>query len=328
MPGSLDDAMSTIRDITPVSAFSGQFTHYLENHSLPVQHAEVRQGTEKDVIVTLVSHLPSDGIWFDAIDDLIISVVMRSDHSPVTRDVGLGPQNFMERPDCILITPPKTSSYWNFSGNPLVLHLSIPCRHFRDLTGIDGADLQALLIEAARLPIYDQLLSQLTSRMWASLETRMDNKPAFGFHMLGTILSLVLQNAANARKSRPTSANPPVQPLAPWRLRRAMNYMSERIDERPMLSEIANIVELSPDHFSRCFAATTGLTPHQWQSNLQIEEAKRMLRDSNASMTEIAHSLGFSSSAHFSTRFRQIVGLSPREWRCGFGLPAMIGPVA
>lgn len=318
MAGLRDEAMPTVRNIAPVPALSGQFTHYLENHSLPVQHAEVRQGAEKDVVVTLVSHLPSDGIWFDAIDDLIISVVMKSDHSPVTRDVGLGPQNFMERPGCILITPPKTSSYWNFSGNPLVLHLSIPCRHFRDLTGIDGPELQALLIEAARFPIYDQLLSQLTSRMWASLETRTDNMPAFGFHALGTILSLVLQNAADARHARLTAPCAPAQPLAPWRLRRAMNYMSERIDERPMLSELANFVELSPDHFSRCFTATTGLTPHQWQTNLRIEEAKRQLRDTNASMTEIAHSLGFSSSAHFSTRFRQKVGLSPREWRSGF----------
>src|SRR3546814_5869774 len=99
--------------------------------------------------------------------------------------------------------------YWNFSGNPLVLHLSIPCRHFRDLTGIDGPELQALLIEAARFPIYDQLLSQLTSRMWASLETRTDNMPAFGFHALGTILSLVLQNAADARHARLTAPCPP-----------------------------------------------------------------------------------------------------------------------
>src|SRR3546814_16201186 len=84
-----------------------------------------------------------------------------------------------------------------------------------------------------------------------------------------------------------------------------MNYMSERIDERPMLSELANFVELSPDHFSRCFTATTGLTPHQWQTNLRLEEATRQLRDNNASMTENAHSPGCSSSAHFSTRERQ-----------------------
>src|SRR3546814_15820660 len=79
--------------------------------------------------------------------------------------------------------------------------------------------------------------------------------PALGFHALGTIPCLVLQNAADARHARLTAPCPPAQPLAPWRLRRAMNYMSERIDERPMLSELANFVELSPDHFSRCFTA-------------------------------------------------------------------------
>src|SRR3546814_6933997 len=58
MSGLRDEAMPTVRNIAPVPALSGQFTHYLENHSLPVQHAEVRQGAEKDVVVTLVSHLP------------------------------------------------------------------------------------------------------------------------------------------------------------------------------------------------------------------------------------------------------------------------------
>src|SRR3546814_17696957 len=109
--------------------------------------------------------------------------------------------------------------------------------------------------------------------------------PALGFHALGTIPCLVLQNAADARHARLTAPCPPAQPLAPWRLRRAMNYMSERIDERPMLSELANFVELSPDHFSRCFPASTGLTPHPWKPTLRNREAKRQPRPTKAPTT-------------------------------------------
>ncbi|MBC2663807.1 helix-turn-helix transcriptional regulator [Novosphingobium flavum] len=297
---------------------SGQFTHYLENRSLPTQHAEVRHEANESIVVTLVDHLPSAGIWFDAIEDLIISVVMKSNHSPVTRDLGSGPFHFTERPGCILVTPPRTRSFWMFSGNPLVLHLSVPAGRVDQLAGCSGLELQHLLVEAARRPIYDGLLSQLAVRMWSALEHSTVTVPGFGYQALGTILSLVLQNAADTRQARLPRSAAAVAPLAAWRLRRVTSYMSLRLGEPPRINELAKLVELSPDYFSRSFAATTGMTPHEWQSNLRIEEAKRLLRESNMSMTEIAHRLAFSSSAHFSTRFRQLVGLSPSEWRGSF----------
>jgi len=298
---------------------SAHFTHYLDNRSLPVSHAEVRSNGDHDVLVTLVSHLPSRGIWFDAIDDLIISIVMKSEHSPVTRDVGLGMQSFMERPGCILITPPKTASYWNFDGNPHVLHLSVPSYHFRSLTGLDGERLQTLFMDAARQPLYDRLISQLTSRMWASMESgEKDRAPAFGYHALGTVLSLILANGRNER-AQAIGMQPNVQPLASWRLQRAIKFMVEHLAEQPQMAELASHVGLSADHFARAFKATTGKSPFQWQSEMRAEEAKRMLQRGGVAITEIAHALGYSSSAHFSTRFKQITGLAPRDWRSSFG---------
>lgn len=300
-----------------MNGLSSHFTHYLDNRSLPVSHAEVRHSDQNDVQVTLVSHLSNDGIWFDAIDDLIVSIVMRSDHSPVTRDVGAGAQSFIERPGCILITPPRTASYWSFDGNPHVLHLSVPSQHFLPLTGCESEELQGYFMNAARHPLYDKVVSQLASRMWASMEARETHTPAFGYHALGTVLSLIL---SSAHKSRSSALGSPaqVQPLASWRLQRVLKYMSEHIAERPAMRELAHHVGLSTDHFARAFIAVTGKSPFQWQSEMRVEEAKRMLKENNASVTEIALNLGYSSSAHFSTRFKQIVGLTPKQWKAGF----------
>lgn len=297
---------------------SAHFTHYLDNRSLPVSHAEVRHGGEDDVLVTLVSHLPSDGIWFDAIDDLIISIVMKSDHSSVTRDVGLGAQRFIERPGCILITPPRTPSYWNFDGNPHVLHLSVPSHHLPPLAGCDGDQLQSLFMESARQPLYDRLVSQLTSRIWSSMAAREPHSPVFGYHALGTVMSLVLADAQNTRRT--LAPVHPVQPLSKWRLQRVLKHMSAHLAERTPMRELAHSVGLSTDHFVRAFTATTGKSPFIWQSEMRIEEGKRMLQKTDASITEIAMHLGFSSSAHFSTRFKQMTSLSPRQWKDSFVL--------
>jgi len=296
---------------------TAHFTHYLENSSLPVSHAEVRQAGQNDVLVTLVSHLPSDGLWFDAIDDLIVSIVMKSDHSSVTRDVGFGKQQFIERPGCILITPPRTPSYWDFHGNPNVLHLSVPSRHLPGLTGCDSDDLAAMYLEAARRPIYDRLVSQLSSQIWASMAGREHHAPNFSYHALGTVMSLLLARKTRAARQSPAATNA-VQPLASWRVQRALRYMSESATERPLMRDVAEHVGLSTDHFVRAFAATTGKTPFQWQSEARIEESKRLLADTNVPITEVALYLGFASSAHFATRFKQIVGLTPSAWRSSF----------
>ena len=86
----------------------------------------------------------------------------------------------------------------------------------------------------------------------------------------------------------------------------------------PSVAELASLVGLSPKHFSRVFKSTMGQSPYQIISAMRIERAKVLMRDSCLSMTDLAHELGFSSSAHFSSRFRQLTGLSPSEWKTMF----------
>src|SRR3546814_13861274 len=97
--------------------------------------------------------------------------------------------------------------------------------------------------------------------MWASLETRTDNMPAFGFHALGTLLSLVLQNAADARHARLTAPCPPAEPRAPSRPRRPINYYAERSAQRTMRGETPTFCNQSAHTFSPLFSAPQRLTP-------------------------------------------------------------------
>ncbi len=104
-----------------------------------------------------------------------------------------------------------------------------------------------------------------------------------------------------------------------WRLRRrvdaARDYMMAHITEEVDLAALARVAGLSPYHFGRMFKAHVGLAPHQFLIRLRIEQAARLLKSSNWSVTQICYEAGFRSLSHFITTFRKHTGVSPSRYR-------------
>jgi AraC-like DNA-binding protein len=59
----------------------------------------------------------------------------------------------------------------------------------------------------------------------------------------------------------------------------------------------------------------TGYTPANYLIYLRLENAKRLLSDSDKKLTEIAFDCGFYSSQHFSSTFSKWVGETPLLYR-------------
>lgn len=49
-------------------------------------------------------------------------------------------------------------------------------------------------------------------------------------------------------------------------------------------------------------------------TNLKIDEAKYLIRERTASITEISEMLGYNTPQYFSKRFRQIVKMVPKQY--------------
>lgn len=294
------------------------FVRYVDDNVLPVRDIEVREIA--GATLALASHAPSLGVSYDPIEDLIVSVVLASCHSSVVRDVGFGRQAFTEGPGCILVTPPRQASYWYFEGTPLVLHLSVPQDRIASLLASLGhsTEGQALHGLACR-PLYDPLVAQLASRVWATGPATDPASQAVSRHGLDTLLAILCRFAVEEEAD--TAAGARRSALSPWRLKRVTAFVEARLTQGVTVEEMARCVDLSTDHFVRSFAAATGRTPHQWVTEVRMERAKAMLRDPRRSTTEIALELGYSSPAHFSSRFRQVVGVSPTTWRRMFAQP-------
>jgi len=93
-------------------------------------------------------------------------------------------------------------------------------------------------------------------------------------------------------------------------------YLIEREPGRKWrLGEIARAVGVSPAHLRRCFRRDLGVAPRDFILQTRIAHARRLLADSDVSITTLALELGFSSSQHFAQAFRGQVGETARDFR-------------
>ena len=126
---------------------------------------------------------------------------------------------------------------------------------------------------------------------------------------------LVTAIAARLLALRPAARAEDGKGLAPWRLRRVIDYMEAHLPDRVDLAQLAQLVGLSTSHFSRAFKASTGMAPYQWQLNARIQRAQTQLINTDASLDQVAEANGFADAVHFGRRFRQLTGSAPATWR-------------
>ena len=93
------------------------------------------------------------------------------------------------------------------------------------------------------------------------------------------------------------------------------NYVQHHLSDAIKTEEIANSLYMSRPYLSKKFKEDTGENIADFIMKEKTEEAKRLLRYSDKSLTAIGSYLGFSSPSHFSRVFKAYVGTSPRDYR-------------
>jgi AraC-like DNA-binding protein len=91
--------------------------------------------------------------------------------------------------------------------------------------------------------------------------------------------------------------------------------MKRHLHESLSLKRLAGLVGLSPSHFLARFRREFGVPPSDYVWRLKISRAMELLKQPNASITQIAFNLGFSSSQHFATAFKRYAGINPARYR-------------
>lgn len=99
------------------------------------------------------------------------------------------------------------------------------------------------------------------------------------------------------------------------RIREVQAFLAENLDRDVDLRTIASEAALSPYYFTRQFTAYVGVPPYRYLIRLRINRAMELLLETELSVTQICHRVGFNSLSHFTTTFHQHTGLSPSAYR-------------
>ena len=96
-------------------------------------------------------------------------------------------------------------------------------------------------------------------------------------------------------------------------VRRALEYIRERLGDSFTLADLAAHADLDKFHLCRAFRAQIGLPPHTYLTRLRIIRAKQLLaRGMRAS--DVAPVVGFYDQAQFTRHFRRLVGTTPARY--------------
>lgn len=97
--------------------------------------------------------------------------------------------------------------------------------------------------------------------------------------------------------------------------KKILNFIHNNYAEKITLPDIAQYIGLSTREATRLFKKTFHQTPIDYLIDYRIEQAKRLLRETDHPITNIAFMVGFNDSAYFSKIFKEHLKTTPKDYR-------------
>jgi two-component system response regulator YesN len=98
-------------------------------------------------------------------------------------------------------------------------------------------------------------------------------------------------------------------------IRQAVRYIKEHFREELTLDDVAQAVHFSPYYVSRLFKEELGMNFIEYLTRIRIDEAKRMLLETNQTVSEIAVYVGYQDPSYFTKVFKKMEGRTPTQFR-------------
>ena len=103
--------------------------------------------------------------------------------------------------------------------------------------------------------------------------------------------------------------------LAPYKLRQALDYINDNLDQPIKLNEMAELLDLSQYYFCHLFKESMGVAPYKYVIQQRVEKAKSLIKHSNLPLADISYECGFSSQSQMTQHFRKSAGITPKVFR-------------
>ena len=142
--------------------------------------------------------------------------------------------------------------------------------------------------------------------LWCNAEKVIKGKIQKKEYLLS--LAKILEEFQSATDmARKTSAESDASPIS--------NYLQEHYKEIHSLEELTTYFRVSKSYLCRIFRKQTGLTIVEYINRLKVEEAYKLLQETELSIHEVSMRCGFDTVIYFNRVFRRIMGVTPKDAR-------------
>ena len=138
-------------------------------------------------------------------------------------------------------------------------------------------------------------------------------KESFGFEFqarnaLSNILLYILSKV-------PANSAHSISAVQDKRLKIMLTWMHQNFDKNITISQIAGTASICPRECQRIFQQYLHYSPIEYLNRIRIFHAAKQLTDTDAAITDIGLSCGFTNPSYFSKQFKTIMGSTPSEYR-------------
>lgn len=147
----------------------------------------------------------------------------------------------------------------------------------------------------------NEMESADTEEVLAESGKNMESAIAYAKKMISQAIEIRDQNSGNKNRSI---------------LKTAVDFIdSHYMDEEISLNTVANVANVSSNHFSTLFSQNMGQTFIEYLTTLRMNKAKELLRCTGMRSSEIAGEIGYKDAHYFSYLFKKTQGMTPSDYR-------------
>lgn len=100
-----------------------------------------------------------------------------------------------------------------------------------------------------------------------------------------------------------------------WLIKKALHYIKEHYASDLKASEVANVINVSPNHFSQIIKQETGKHFNDYLHEVRLHQAKILLKETPYRVFEIAEMVGYKDYKYFVHIFKKCTSTTPTKYR-------------
>ncbi|MBD3884941.1 helix-turn-helix transcriptional regulator, partial [Phormidium tenue FACHB-886] len=263
--------------------------------SKPVK-SSVNAGWQNLIVRTYQEPQTFEHLIVPAVPDPHIVLQLSGSTCVDVREIGGTWTEVQIQPGQLFLTPSGDTPYemrWvSRSNDPIeTVHLHLNARFLAEVGAatVQTNAAQTQLLE--RSGIHDPLIEQLCLMLKQELETGGLGSKLYAESAAQLLAVHLLRQHCSFEHRIPEYRSG----LPGDRLRRVTDYVQAHLDTDLSLDDLAQQVNMSAYHFARLFKQSTGESPNQYVTRQRIEAAKRLLRETELGVLDVALAVGYNS---------------------------------